>query len=148
MGAVLAPAFDAVLVSLPEDQRGVGSAVANATGKLGQAIGVVLMGSILNNTYRTDLRPYLNGLPARIHDVALSSVAGAAAVAHRLPPAAGGPLLRAAKAAYVSGMSEVMLVTAAVAVAGAIVVAVLLPSRATVSGSEAAATPIRRQAAS
>jgi len=129
MGAVLAPAFDAILVSLPDDQRGVGSAVANAIGKLAQAIGIVLMGSILNNTYRGQLGPHLTRLPVRIHDAALASVPAAAAVAHRLPPAVGGPLLTAAKDAYISGMSEVLLVTAAVSLVGAGLVAVLLPNR-------------------
>jgi len=129
MGAVLAPAFDAILVSLPDDQRGIGSAVANAIGKLAQAVGIVLMGSILNNTYRGQLGPHLTGLPVRIHDAALASVPAAAAVAHRLPPAVGGPLLRAAKDAYISGMSEVLLVTAAVSLAGAVLVALLLPNR-------------------
>jgi len=54
----------------------------------------------------------------------------AAAVAHHLPAALGGPLLRAAEVAYAQSMSDVLVVTAGLLVAGAVLMTLFLPARA------------------
>ena len=65
-----------------------------------------------------------------MQSAAQSSVAVAAAVARHLPSPLGARLLRAAQESYSQGMSEVMLVSAAMMIAGAILMALFLPARA------------------
>jgi hypothetical protein len=88
------------------------------------------MGSILNSAYQSHLLPHLTGLPANVQAAAQTSVAVAAAVAHRLPGPIGASLLRAADEAYAQGMGDVMLVTAGMTLLCALTMAVLLPSSA------------------
>jgi MFS transporter, DHA2 family, multidrug resistance protein len=104
LGAVLAPAYDAVLASLSDEQRGIGSALANALGKLSQAIGVVVLGSILNSVYRSHLPALPKGLPATVNAVQ-GGVSAALTVASRLPGEPGHILAAGARTAYVDGMS-------------------------------------------
>jgi hypothetical protein len=124
------PSLDAILGSLPAGETGAGSALTRTLQNIGSSFGVAIMGSILNGAYKSQLSGQLTGLPGEIQAAAESSVAVAAALAHRLPGAAGAHLLRAAQDAYSQGMSEVMLVSAAMMVAGAILMALFLPARA------------------
>ena len=65
-----------------------------------------------------------------MQSAAESSVAVAAAVAHHLPSQIAAQVLRAAQEAYVNGMSEVLLVTAGMMLAGSVLMAVFMPARA------------------
>jgi EmrB/QacA subfamily drug resistance transporter len=124
------PALDAILGSLPAGETGAGSALTRTLQNIGSSFGVAVMGSILNSAYKAGLSGQLSGLPAQVQAAAQSSVAVAAAVAHRLPGPAGAHLLRVAQDAYSQGMSEVMLVSAGMMVGGAILMALFLPARA------------------
>jgi hypothetical protein len=68
----------------------------------------------------------VTGLPAEAAGVARDSVSGAVAVAGRLGDQA---LAASAQTAYVHGMDLVLIVCAAIACVGAILVAIALPSR-------------------
>jgi MFS transporter, DHA2 family, multidrug resistance protein len=124
------PALDAILGSLPETETGGGSALTRTLQNVGASLGVAIMGSILNNAYQSHLGGGVAGLPASVRSAIESSVAVAAAVAHRLPAPLGGQVLRTAQDAYVLGMSDVLVVTAAMMVAGAILMALFMPARA------------------
>jgi EmrB/QacA subfamily drug resistance transporter len=142
LGAVLAPSFDAILASLPEDQRGVGSALANALGKLSQAIGVVILGSILTSVYRSDLPALPKGLPQAAVIAIQGSVAAAVKVAGRIPGEPGRLLAAAARSAYVSGMSEVLVISGATALVTAVLLLVFLPSHLVVGTTKSAAAQV------
>jgi hypothetical protein len=88
------------------------------------------MGSILNNAYRAELTGHVAGLPSRVRDVAEGSVAAATVVAQHLPPPVGAALLRAADYAYAAGMAEVLLVSGGLTAAGALLIAIFMPSTA------------------
>lgn len=124
------PALDAILGSLPEGETGGGSALTRTLQNVGASLGVAIMGSVLNNAYQSHLGGRVAGLPESVRSAIESSVAVAAAVAHRLPAPLGGQVLRAAQDAYVLGMSDVLLVTAAMMVAGAVLMAAFMPARA------------------
>jgi hypothetical protein len=51
-------------------------------------------------------------------------------VAQHLPPPVGAALLRAADNAYAAGMAEVLLVSAGLTAAGALLIAIFMPSAA------------------
>jgi DHA2 family multidrug resistance protein-like MFS transporter len=130
VGLAMPPAVDAMLGTLPRTQTGSGMGLAGTVRQVAAAFGVAILGSILNSGYRGRLSGQLTGLPAHVQTVVSGSVAAAAAVAHHLPGRAGDRLLHAAYGAYAGGMADVMLVCAAVAIVGAVVVGFLLPAKA------------------
>jgi predicted MFS family arabinose efflux permease len=124
------PALDAILGALPEGVTGAGSALTRAIQNVGASLGVAVMGSILNSAYQSHLSGQLTEFPAAARTAAETSVAVAAAVAHRLPPELAARLLRAAETAYSQGMSDVFVATAGLLVVGALLMALFLPARA------------------
>jgi EmrB/QacA subfamily drug resistance transporter len=135
------PSLDAILGALPARETGAGSALTRAIQNVGASFGVAVMGSILNSAYQAQVSGHIAGLPARVQAAAQTSVAVAAAVAHHLPAPIGARVLRVADEAYSQGMTEVLLVTAGLTVAGAVLMALFLPARAThaTNGLETAA---------
>jgi hypothetical protein len=123
-------ALDAVLGALPPAQAGAGTALSRTLQQIGASFGVAILGSTLNNGFRSDMTGHLAGLPVQVRAAGLSGVAGATAAAHHLPGPVGQPLIRAADDAYARGMAEVLLVAAGLMVAGAVLVALFLPARA------------------
>ena len=124
VGAALAPGTDAVLAVLPPERSGAGTALAYALRQTGGALGVALLGSLLAQGYSD--RVAVAGLPAPAAEAARDSIAGGLAVAARL----GDPGLAAsAQAAYLHGMTLVLLACVAIALVGAGLAAVFMPSR-------------------
>jgi hypothetical protein len=115
--------------SLPLAKAGVGSAMNDTTRMVGGALGVAVLGSVLASSYGSAIAPALSGVPAPVAAVAGDSIGGAATIASRVG-AQGQALLDAAGAAYVEGMGDALLVGAAVAALGAILVLLFLPARA------------------
>ncbi len=124
-------ALNVILGLLPESQTGAGTAMTRTLQQLAASFGVAILGSILNNAYRAELAEQLTGLPYRLRDVAEGSVAGASLIASHLPAPLGTGLLHAAHDAYATGMTDVLWVSAAVMVAGAILIAAFMPARTT-----------------
>ncbi|HET7467070.1 MAG TPA: DHA2 family efflux MFS transporter permease subunit [Candidatus Dormibacteraeota bacterium] len=149
MGASIAmamiPALDAILGSLPEGETGGGSALTRTLQNVGGSLGVAIMGSVLNSAYQADLNEKLAGLPAAVRNAADANVAVAAAIAHHLPGPLAAQVLRSAQEAYVSGMSEVLVVTAGMMVVGSVLMAIFMPAR---PGVEAPAGERRSELAS
>lgn len=116
-GAAIGAAMDAVMAAAGGGEAGIGASVNSALRQSSGAITVAVLGGILSSTYARALGPALTALSARDASAARASVNQAAQLAHRLP--SGGPALRAAAgAAFLHGMSTVMLICAAVAVTG------------------------------
>ena len=129
LGIALPTTLDIILGTLPPTQTGAGSALTRALQQIAATFGVAILGSILNNVYQAQIGPHVAALPAPARTVALGSVAGAHAVAAHLPAPIGAAVIRGANDAYTQGMTEVMLVSAALVLAAAIAIAIFLPSR-------------------
>ncbi len=130
IATAMAPATDAIMGSLPEAKMSVGSAINDTTRVAGGALGVAVLGSLLASGYRGDMESAVAALPAQAREVAQDSLAGALALGD-------DRLVAAAQDAFVSGMQTAALVAAAVALAGALIAAVFLPSRERVPAREA-----------
>jgi EmrB/QacA subfamily drug resistance transporter len=113
MGLAMAPATDSVMGSLPLEKASVGSAMNDTTRMVGGALGVAVLGSILQSGYESHVA---ESAPA----IARDSLGGALHVG-------GAQLVDNARSAFVSGMSTASLVAAAIAFAGAIIAFVALP---------------------
>ncbi len=131
-GLAFAPSTEAVMGSVPPEQAGVGSATNGAALQTGGALGVGIMGSLLNTRYQTLLAPDLarRAMPAQVHQLIVGSLGGALAVAHSIGGTLGRALAAVARAAFVSGMALAMEVAAVVVGAAALVVLVALPTKA------------------
>jgi EmrB/QacA subfamily drug resistance transporter len=134
LGLVTAPATEAVLGAVPTQKAGVGSAVNDATRLFGSALGVAVIGSIASSLYTNRLHTLLpHGLPAQATNAAHSSVGGALAAANHLRDAGLGAaahgVTTSATAAFDHSLTGACIVAGAVAIAGAVMAALLLPSR-------------------
>jgi hypothetical protein len=123
-GLVIPSATESVMGSLPGGHTGVGSAANGAFLQVGGALGVAIIGSLLNTRYQDHmsgtLAPY--HLPHSVMQPVLGSIGGALGVAGHV----GAHL---AKTAFVSGMDLGLETGAAVAVAGMVIALLALPSR-------------------
>jgi MFS transporter, DHA2 family, multidrug resistance protein len=129
IGTGLPTSLDVILGVLPGSQTGAGTALTRALQQVAASFGVAILGSLLNSVYQAHLTPRIAGLPAAAQSIAQGSLAGAVAIAARLPAGLGRPIASAAKDAYSSGMTEVMLVSATIMAATAIGIALFLPSK-------------------
>ncbi|ADU09697.1 MFS transporter [Micromonospora aurantiaca] len=124
IGMALSPAMDAILAALPPQRSGSGTAVTMTLRQVGGALGIALLGSVLSQGYTARLDT--TGLPTAAAKAAGESLAAALAVAARLD----NPALAAdAKAAYLHGMTLVLVVCAVIALLSAVAIAVLMPGR-------------------
>ncbi|MEU8142981.1 MFS transporter [Nonomuraea sp. NPDC048901] len=121
--AILAPQFlsgigigfaftvnhDNVLATAPKERAGAAAAVSETAFELGGALGIAILGTLLNSSYSAGLR-----LPAGVPDeAARESIAGALHTAQTLPAAQAGQLIEAARVAYVEAVQVTALATAA-----------------------------------
>ena len=127
MGWVMAPATEAVVSAVPAAESGVASAMNTVARMVSGALGVAVVGSLVNSLYGDEVEPALSGLPAPAREAAGESIGAANAVAGQLPPEAGSSLLASAGDAFVGAMATGLLVAAALSAAAAVLVARVLP---------------------
>ncbi|MEV6925912.1 MFS transporter [Dactylosporangium sp. NPDC051485] len=116
VGLALTPSMDAVLGSLPRDDAGSGTAITMTLRQVGGALGVALLGSLASAVYRDGL----DTAP----ETARQSISAAVLLAARTGDRA---LALAARTSFLDAMAAVLLVCAAIAVVGAVLVAFFLP---------------------
>jgi EmrB/QacA subfamily drug resistance transporter len=130
MGLAVAPATESIMGALPLHQAGVGSAVNDTSREVGGALGVAIVGSLLSSLYSSNLNAKLPpSVPGPVRDAADQSVGAALQVSAQLGRV-GAPLAGAARESFVYAMSRASLVTAAVALVGALLAWRFLPARA------------------
>jgi EmrB/QacA subfamily drug resistance transporter len=131
-GLLLSTATNSVVGSVPQGDSGVGSATNSVALQVGGALGVAVIGSVMLTRYQDDMTAALAGyqVPAAVHQIILGSLGGALTVATIVGGGTGDLLAHAARSAFMSGASVSLAVGAAVAIGGALLVVVALPSRA------------------
>lgn len=129
-GTITGSATDSAMSTVPISKAGVGSATNNATISLGGALGVAVLGSIMNGRYISELNEYadLNLLPLDVYNTIKSGVVGA----HQFAVYISHPLVQSqfiiyVDQAFLSGMKSAMLVDAALMLLAAIAVYRFLP---------------------
>lgn len=119
IGLTMSPSTAAITSSLPEERQGVASALNDTVRELGGAVGIAVIGSVLNASYRSSVEPTSELLPDAIAEPVREGIGGALAVATRVG-AEAAPLVNAAKAAYVDGMRPALYVAAGLSLFGAV----------------------------
>ncbi|MGY6502821.1 MAG: MFS transporter [Acidimicrobiales bacterium] len=131
MAMTMAPATASIMSSMPLDKAGVGSAVNDTTREVGGALGIALLGSVLNSVYRTrvtDAVTDAGAVPDDLAAAARESVGAALDVADGIGGSAGATLRAAAETSFTDAMSLTALAGAAL-VAGAVVLVVRVMPR-------------------
>jgi fucose permease len=124
MGVGFATAASAALKTVPADKSGVASALLQAMQKVGAPFGSAILGSVVVTVYRSSLD--LGGLPPSVSAaVKLSLFAGVAAAEKLHSPA----LLESVRNAFVQGMDEAFVVSAAIAAVATLLALIFLPGR-------------------
>jgi hypothetical protein len=112
----MTPATAAITDALPAAKQGVGSATNDLARELGGALGIAVLGSLLQSSYRTGLD--VSGMSAQTSEQARSSLA----LASRLGPS----VAQDAHAAFTDGLQFALTCAAGAVALGAVVVVALL----------------------
>ncbi len=156
MGIAMSPATNSIMGSTPVDKAGVGSAMNDTTRQVGGALGVAVLGTVLNDVYLeqvVSLKPYLEqladmqeklgqaagaqGLSAeKAYEGISRGIQGAHMLAGKIAEMAG-PLgqpiqeriISVADAAFVDGMTQAMIVAGVVLAVAALFVFAVLPAQ-------------------
>ena len=124
-----APATTAIVASLPRNKQGVASAVNDVSRELGGALGIAVLGSLMNGVYRAEMADSTATLPAGIGEKAQGSLAAAQQIGEQLGPQ-GHQLMLHAQTAFLQGFTRGLVGGAALLLLGALFVAVRAPGRA------------------
>ena len=128
LGVTVPAATASVMAALPRERAGAGSALTNTARQVAVALSVAVLGSILEQAYRSSLSPTLNALPASTRNAAGASISATQAVAAQLGQA-GQFLLAPADSAFVDAMRITTAIAAALAVVGGLAILRWMPGR-------------------
>jgi EmrB/QacA subfamily drug resistance transporter len=121
------PATTAIVASLPREKQGVASAMNDVSRELGGALGIAVLGSVLNTAYRSGVDQQTSALPSSLADTARGSLGAAQAIGHRL---GAHDLVTQANSAFAHGFSVALIAGAAALIGGAVFVALRAPGQA------------------
>jgi predicted MFS family arabinose efflux permease len=134
MGITMSPATNSIMGSIPVDEAGVGSAMNDTTRQIGGALGVAIMGTLLNSSYAAKIDAII--WPAPLPQTALTAVRGgiqgahivAGNVAQQSPPLAQA-IIHNADQAFTYGMAHTLLISSIIMATAAVFVLLVVPTR-------------------
>ncbi len=130
VGNVAAPSVDAIMGAVPEAKSGVASATNSVIRMVGGALGIAVIGSIMNSLYASKVASAVASLPPEYAEAAKNNVGAAVKIAESLPGESGQALFNAAGNAFAEAMGEVGIISAVVIAITAVLVLIFMPSRA------------------
>lgn len=135
MGLTMSPATNSIMGSLPVNKAGVGSAMNDTTRLLGGALGVAVLGTIMNNIYIAEINDTLSGALSsspQLLEAARSSIQGAHYAAQQIQsinPTLASMIVDSANQAFMSGMVRAVTIAGVIMAAASVVTFVILPTR-------------------
>ncbi|MGX1913447.1 MFS transporter [Streptomyces phaeochromogenes] len=125
MAHIMTPTSVVIMQALPREKAGSASALSNTFRQVGGALGIAVLGSVLSAAYRSGIE---DKLPAAARHSAGESIEATLGFAAKLGPK-GDALVGPANDAFLHAMHVTALCGAGVALVGAVVVGLFLPSR-------------------
>ncbi|HEX6582457.1 MAG TPA: MFS transporter [Thermoleophilaceae bacterium] len=127
----LAPLFtlaaDLAIVSAPPERAGAASGISETSSELGGALGLAILGTVGTAVYRDQTAgAFPADVPAEAAGTAGDTLAGAVAVADRLPQLHAADVLEPAREAFIQAVQVAATVSGLLVVAAAVLVARLL----------------------
>lgn len=129
VGLSMSPSTAAITASLPEEKQGVASALNDTVREMGGAVGIALIGSVLNSAYQANIEPATSALPQAVAGPINEGIGGALGVTAQMG-ADGAALLDSARQAFVDGMAPALFLAAGLSLAAAIFTALRGPKTA------------------
>jgi predicted MFS family arabinose efflux permease len=137
MSNVMAPASESVMSAIPESKSGVGSAMNDVNRQIGGALGVAIIGSIMNSIFSSRMTVVASQLPAGVRPLVRDSIGSAYAVAQHLPAAMSHHVETAAAQGLTHALGIGFLAAAISTALAAPIVKRLLPDRRTATRTNA-----------
>ena len=131
IGLTMSPATNSVMGSIPVAEAGIGSAMNDTTRQIGSALGVAVIGTVMNSTYlrKINLISWPQGTPERTIAAVRNSIQGAQIAAQNAPTQLAQLIASKAEQAFVNGMSHGLVMTAFAMVAASALTLVILPAK-------------------
>lgn len=131
IGIAVSPATNSIMASVPVSKSGIGSAMNNTTRQLGGALGIAILGTIMNVTYLSGVAPLQSQVPAEAYEAARGSLQIAQRFAEQpgVDPAMAQILVDTAQQAFVDGITTSMLIGSIIMTLTTIAALFLIPSR-------------------
>jgi EmrB/QacA subfamily drug resistance transporter len=148
MGLTMSPATNSIMGSLPVNKAGVGSAMNDTTRMLGGALGVAVLGTIMNSLYIAKINDALGGILSsspQLLEAARRSIQGAHIVAQQIQganPTLAGMIVDSANQAFMSGMVRGIMIAGIIMVVASLITFVILPMRVRPAKEEEQATGV------
>jgi EmrB/QacA subfamily drug resistance transporter len=127
MGAAISPATDSIMGSVPVHKAGVGSAMNDTTREVGGALGIAILGTLMTHRYLHGVTDLQTMVPPEAYEAVRSGIYGAHAVAASIGGEAGAAIVRTANNAFVTGITETMLIASAIMTGAALFSLAVLP---------------------
>jgi EmrB/QacA subfamily drug resistance transporter len=126
VGLLMSPSTAAITEALPAEKQGVASALNDTVRELGGAVGIALLGSLINSGYRSSVSPATEGLSPELAAQVEDGIGSALAAGPKL--GADGPaILDAAREALVEGWKHSMWFGVGLAAVGLVFLIVRMP---------------------
>jgi len=131
LGFVMSPGTNVIMNSIPESRAGVGSAMNDTTRQIGGALGIAVLGSLVNSVYvaKIGASQTISALPVQVGLHVQNSLQAALISAAELPAATAAQVVFEAKEAFLSGLCESVLIASVILFAAAAINMVVLPKR-------------------
>ena len=130
VGSAMAPLTDTVMAAVPVNDAGVGSAANDVSRELGAALGIAIVGSLVNGIYRNNIDESLGGVvPASAVESAKEGIGIAVLGSEGLPVDVAAQVVSAANVAFVDAITFGFAVSIGVLVVAAIAALTLLPNK-------------------
>ncbi len=128
---------DSIMAAVPVEDAGVGSAVNDVSRELGSALGIAVLGSVINGIYRSNVEENLAGqVPEEAVEVAKEGIGVVAATAGEFPADVGQTTFAVAGESFIDAMNSGFWISAGVMTAAVVVAATLIPNRVRVDQVE------------
>lgn len=130
-GLAWSPATDSIMGSVPESRAGVGSAMDQTTQLVGGALGVAVLGAVMNGIYRNNVLSLKSSLALNeeTYEVIKSGIQSAHMAAAEFPQETAQVIVRETGDAFTAGMTEAMLIAGVVLAVASVVTLLILPNR-------------------
>ena len=127
----LAPVFtlasDLIVSTAPPERAGAAAGISEMSSELGGALGIALLGSVVNFIYRGTVAGALGGdLPPSALEAARDTLGGALLVAGALPEQRGAVLVSVSRSAFVEAFRVTALASAVITLMAAVAAALIL----------------------
>ncbi|MFG2577568.1 DHA2 family efflux MFS transporter permease subunit [Streptomyces sp. NPDC048481] len=117
---------DTIVNSAPKERSGAAAALATTAAELGGALGMAVLGTILNNRYTHTLK-LPDNTPAQVAEAAKDSLGGALQATATLPEKTASAIIDAADAAFMRGLHSAVLLN--VVILGLVAITALITLR-------------------